>query len=187
MSAWHMFFLTLMWHSQHFELWTGFQMKMMVCFVIRQPQPVASPAWLSCLWLCFYKVERSFHLHSTRHTGSPLCAVWSQPSIPKHPLPPPLNPSKQPFPLLTCYKASEDFCLLVEDVHCHVSGGLEVQWVALEQDHETKGVRRGWLPVLGLIPFFCLRFFFFPQANFTIAFKFIWLKNQDSGSNCKKL
>lgn len=87
-----MFFLTLMWHSQHFELWTGFQMKMMVCLVIRQPQPVASPAWLSCLWLCFYEVERSFHLHSTRHTGSPLCAVWSQPSIPKHPLPPPLIP-----------------------------------------------------------------------------------------------
>lgn len=76
-----------------------------------------------------------------RHPGSPLCAEASTASPNTH-----FDPSKLPFPLLTCYKAGEDFCLLVEDVHGHVPGGLEVQGVALEQDHETKGVRWGWLP-----------------------------------------
>ena len=57
----------------------------------------------------------------------------------------------QPFPLLTCYKASKDFSLLIEDVHCHISGRLEVQWVALERDRESKHVRWGRLTETSLL------------------------------------
>lgn len=81
-----------------------------------------------------------------------LCAVWSQHSIPEHPLSPLLNPSKQPFHLLTCYEASEDFCLLVEDVDGDVSGRLEVQRVALEQDQGCEMGMAAWVRHLGLCP-----------------------------------
>lgn len=62
-----------------------------------------------------------------------------------------LNSSTHPFSLLTCYKASKDFSLLIEDVHCYISGRLEVQWIALERDHEDKHVRQGWLPETSLL------------------------------------
>lgn len=48
------------------------------------------------------------------------------------------QPPELVSPLVTCYKTSEDFRLLVENIHCHVSGGLEVQWVALKQKHERE-------------------------------------------------
>lgn len=81
-----------------------------------------------------------------RHLGSPPARCLKPAQHPTtHPLSS-LNFSTQLFPLLTCYEASKDFSLLIEDVHCHISGRLEVQWVALEQEHESKHVRWGLLP-----------------------------------------
>lgn len=64
---------------------------------------------------------------SQRHLGSPPASCVKPAQHPTtHLLSSLCNSSTQPFPLLTCYEASEDFCLLIEDVHCNVSGRLEV-------------------------------------------------------------
>lgn len=91
-------------------------------------------------------------MYFTRQLDSPpACRLKPTQHPTTHPPSSLLNSSTQPFPLLTCYKATKDFSLLVEDVHCHISGRLEVQWVALERDHESKRMRRGRLPKTRLL------------------------------------
>lgn len=94
-----MFLLTLKSYKWPFCLWTGFQMKTTVCFVIRKHQPAASPERLSCLSLCFYKVEKfSFVLHKT--PGLPSCMLKPTQHRTTPPLSTHLNSAMQPLPSL---------------------------------------------------------------------------------------
>lgn len=97
----------------------------------------------------FVSTKWSEVLHKT--PGLPSCVLKPTQHPTTHPLSSLLNSATQPFPLLTCYKTSKDFSLLIEDVHCHISGRLEVQWIALEWDHKSKHVRQGRLPMTSLL------------------------------------
>lgn len=124
-------------------------MKMMVCFVTRQPQPLQHGFPVSG----FVSTKQSeVFIPTPQDTQLPAVCCLKPAQHPQTPTFIPSNPSKQPFPLLTCYKASEDFCLLVEDVHGDVPGGLEVQRVALERDHGCEMGMDAWMTHLELCP-----------------------------------